>query len=232
MALSSLVFVKNQYKFPPLILKAMKTRKLSLFVTIVLMGAVFAAAGQPGRNGKNDNRGNKNDKNKGYKFDRNDDYRNHARYDRNQNNADRDVRYFDAKKKAVKKHSASGYDHRYGVPEHFRGYREYRYIPQYGHTVRHFKVKPAVYHGKKGKYYYHAGHFYNYRPGIGYIWIENPIGLVFNDLPYGAVRVSIHGSPYYRVGDLYMVHNRYGYEIVPVQVRPVSRPVIQISATF
>lgn len=210
----------------------MKTRKLSLFVTIVLMGAVFAAAGQPGRNGKNDNRGNKNDKNKGYKFDRNDDYRNHARYDRNQNNADRDVRYFDAKKKAVKKHSASGYDHRYGVPEHFRGYREYRYIPQYGHTVRHFKVKPAVYHGKKGKYYYHAGHFYNYRPGIGYIWIENPIGLVFNDLPYGAVRVSIHGSPYYRVGDLYMVHNRYGYEIVPVQVRPVSRPVIQISATF
>lgn len=232
MALSSLVFVKNQYKFPPLILKAMKTRKLSLFVTIVLMGAVFAAAGQPGRNGKNDNRGNKNDKNKGYKFDRNDDYRNHARYDRNQNNAERDVRYFDAKKKAVKKHSASGYDHRYGVPEHFRGYREYRYIPQYGHTVRHFKVKPAVYHGKKGKYYYHAGHFYNYRPGIGYIWIENPIGLVFNDLPYGAVRVSIHGSPYYRVGDVYMVHNRYGYEIVPVQVRPVSRPVIQISATF
>jgi hypothetical protein len=210
----------------------MKTRKLSLFVTILLMGAVFAAAGQPGRNGKNDNRGNENDKNKGYQLEKRDDYRNHAKFDHNQNRAERDIRYHDAKKKSAKNYSAYKSDNRYGVPEHFRGYKEYRYVPQYGHTVRHFKVKPEVYHGKKGKYYYHAGHFYNYRPGVGYIWIENPIGLVFNDLPYGAVRVSIHGAPYYRVGDVYMVHNRYGYEIVPVQVRPVSRPVIQISATF
>jgi hypothetical protein len=58
----------------------MKTNISKLLVTILLMGAVYAAAGQPARGSQNDNRGNQKEKKEAFKPEKNNHPRDHIRY--------------------------------------------------------------------------------------------------------------------------------------------------------
>lgn len=206
-------------------------------LTMVLMGAVIAATGQPARGSKNDHRGNKNDKGKDIVLEKKKDYRDHIRY----NNGDRpvkkndirDYKYHESRKKqSASRYHANSATHRHEIPAHSRGNSHYRYIPAYGHTVRYFPSSPVVFRAKNKKYYMHNGHFYNYHKGIGYIWVENPYGLVINYLPHGAVMVRINGVPHFRLGNVYFTAHPHGYEVVAMPARYYSRPVVHISASF
>jgi hypothetical protein len=202
----------------------MKTNKLTLLISILLMGAVFAAAGQPARGTEKNYRGNSNDKNRSVRIDKKKDYR---EYSSNRNS----VRHDDRRSTPYRSYKPTP-ERRHEMPPHFKGNKDYRYIPKYGHTVKHFRNKPVILHANAGRYYYHQGHFYRYHKGIGYIWIDNPAGIVFRALPHGAVMVRINGLPYYRVGNVYFTTHPYGYEAVMLPARYYRRPVIHISASF
>lgn len=222
----------------------MKTRKLTLLLSILMMGAVLAVTGQPARGPNNNNRGNSANKKVAVKLNKN------KAAKGNEHMATRVInRRPDAENRPVMQRNAS-YNTYYTavqqknykpnkkfvkvkVPNHFAGYRDYRYYPEYGHTVKHFKSKPVVFKNKGKKYYYYDGHFYNYHNKIGYVWIESPYGMVFPTLPVGTVALHIQGRPYFQYRDVYFAHHPYGYEIVQLPVRYYKpRPVIQISASF
>lgn len=217
----------------------MNTRKIKLLVTIVLMGAVFAAAGQPGRGNQNDNRGNKNEKKETKGFEKKNDSREYARNKGEYRPVNREINQRDAYKREVRrvednrKYRAEAVPVKARVPNHFHGNKHYRYVPNYGHTVKHFKGKPVVFHTSSSRFYFYNDHFYRYHNGIGYIWVESPYGMIFPQLPNGSVLVHIGGRPYFRYGNVWFVHHRRGYEVVSVPARFVNpRPVIHISASF
>lgn len=217
----------------------MKTINLKLFVTIVLMGAVFAATGQPARGSNNQNRGNSDKKKETAKVEKRKDYRNNVQYRGESRPVNRELNRSGVKYRDNRKVESNRNYHVYSAPvkvktpKHFQGNKNYYYAPRYGHTVSYFHTSPVVFHAKGNKFYFHNDHFYRYRKGIGYVWIDNPYGMVFPRLPHGAIRVHINGRPHYRIGDVYFVHNPYGYEVVSLPARYYkSRPVIHISASF
>jgi hypothetical protein len=217
----------------------MKTIHLKLFVTIVLMGAVFAATGQPARGSNNQNRVNSDKKKETAKVEKRKDYRNNVQYRGESRPVNRElnrsgVKYRDNRKvESNRNHTVYSAPVKVKTPKQFQGNKNYYYAPRYGHTVRHFHTSPVVFHAKGNKFYFHNDHFYRYHKGIGYVWIDNPYGMVFNRLPHGAIRVHINGSLHYRIGDVYLVRNPYGYEVVSLPARYYkSRPVIHISASF
>lgn len=217
----------------------MKTINLKLYVTIVLMGAVFAAAGQPARGSNNQNRGKSAKKEEAVKIEKRNDYRDNVRYKGENRPVNRElnrsgVTYRENRKVDNRKnHTVYTAPAKVVTPKHFKGNKNYYYAPRYGHTVRHFHSSPVVFHAKGTKYYFHNDHFYRYHKGIGYVWIDNPYGMVFTRLPHGAIRVHINSRPYYRVGDVYFVQNPYGFEVVSLPARYYkTRPVIHISASF
>lgn len=206
-------------------------------LTMVLMGAVIAATGQPARGSKNDNRGYKNDKGRDVVMEKKKDYRDNIRYKNGERPVKRedirDYKYHEARKKQeVNRYHVNKAPHRHEIPAHFRGNSHYRYIPAYGHTVRYFPSSPVVFKAKNTKYYMYSGHFYRYHKGIGYIWVENPYGLVINHLPHGAVMVRINGVPHFRLGNVYFTVHPHGYEVVALPARYYSRPMIHVSASF
>jgi hypothetical protein len=173
----------------------MKTLNLRLFVTILLMGAVLAVAGQPARGSKNENHGTRNEKKETYKLDKKSDYRDNIRFRGEERPVrkelnHREIRRHEAPRaynyKPSDEYRAHASPARVRVPDHFRNYRHYYYAPAYGHVIRTFPASPVVFHVRGAKYYFHNDHFYHYRKGVGYVWIENPYGMIFPRLPQGA----------------------------------------------
>lgn len=207
----------------------MKTIHVKLIVTVVLMVAVFAAAGQPARGNKNVKKENTGVVRKSETGPKNARSTVDTRKVReiNRSAQGREIR------RVEPNYRASATPARVKVPNHFQGNRHYRYVPSYGHTIKNFNKKPVVFHSGSSKFYFHNNHFYRYHNGVGYIWVENPYGMVFPKLPKGSVLVHIGGRPYFQYGDVYFVHHRVGYEVISLPARYYkARPVIHISASF
>jgi hypothetical protein len=238
----------------------MKTKFYTLLATIVLMGAVYAAAGQPARGSGNDNRAIPNEKRQNNQIGKKNNPQENIRYkgeerpvNRNLNQRaipNQNVRRSDNRtavsqnrintanretrvKKPVNNYKVHHAPARVAVPKHFSSNRYYYYTPKYGHTVRKFHSAPVVFYAKNNPYYFHNDHFYRYYRGIGYVWIENPYGMIFPRLPHGTVMVHINGRPYFRYGNVYFAAHRRGYEVISVPAKYYkARPVIHISASF
>jgi len=217
----------------------MKTIHFKLLLTIAAMVAVLASAGQPARGSKNDNRGNQNDKKEAVRMDKRSDYRDNVRYRGDNRPVNRELNSRVIENRPVRRESPPQkvYTHnvpvKAKVPAHFHGDRYYYYAPKYGHAVRKFHSSPIVFHARGDKFFFYNDHFYRYHKGIGYVWIENPYGMVFHKLPHGTVLVHIGGRPYYRYGNVFFAHGPYGFEVVRLPARYyLSRPVIHISASF
>ena len=100
------------------------------------------------------------------------------------------------------------------VPYYFRNNNHYWYYPEYGHILRGFRHEPIIFYSGRIPYYFEDGFFYRYYSGIGYVWIEEPYGIWFNELPYGAVRVRIGGRMYFRLGNAYFRLGHSGFHLV------------------
>lgn len=217
----------------------MKTNISKLLVTILLMGAVHSAAGQPARGSQNDNRGNQKEKKETFNPEKNNHPRNHIRYKGESRPVPkelnhRDIKYREARRvETARKYHVHTSPARVKIPQHFHGNKHYYYTPEYGHTLRYLHSAPVVFRVKGGKYYFHNDHFYRYHKGVGYVWIDNPYGMIIPGLPHGAVLVHINGRPHFRVGNQFFVRHPAGFELVALPARyHITRPVIHISATF
>ncbi len=118
------------------------------------------------------------------------------------------------KKRHGKKHTYTKnkkYHHKkQGVKNHNRCYHH----PRYGNVVMRFTTPPVMIRHNQGHYYYSGGHYYRYRPHIGYIRINAPYSTCFHELPYGWRRFAFNGHIYYTAGDLYFVKYRRGFRLV------------------
>lgn len=217
----------------------MKTLSLKLLPTIAAMVAVIASADQPASGSQNDTRGYQNDKKQSVQLEKRSDYRENVRYRGEDRPVNREINRREIEYRPVKRANPpkTVYTNqspvKVKVQNYFNGNRYYNYTPKYSHAVRDFHNTPVVFHAKVNKFYFHNDHFYLYHKGIGYVWIENPFGMVFSKLPQGTIMVHINGKPYYRYGNVFFVHSPYGFEVVQLPVRYYkARPVIHISANF
>jgi hypothetical protein len=123
------------------------------------------------------------------------------------------------------------------VPYYFRNNRNYWYFPEYGHILRGFLHDPFLFYSGSIPFYFEDGFFFRHYNGIGYVWIEDPHDIWFNELPYSAVRVRIGGRIYFRLGNAYFEGGPLGFHLAilpdryydPYYDRGVS---FEISARF
>ena len=100
-------------------------------------------------------------------------------------------------------------------PYSYRYHRYYYHHPHYGHVIRRFDVRPAVFYHDHNRYYCYNGHFFRYHSGIGYILVDLPYGFTFEYLPGDYYeRVYINGYLYFRVGNLFFEATNYGYRLI------------------
>ena len=96
----------------------------------------------------------------------------------------------------------------------YKHHKHYYYHRDFGHVIRRFITSPVIFYHNNHRYYCHDGHFFKYRRGVGYVLVEIPFGLVFNQLPYDYEVVYINGYMYFRVGNLFFERNWDGYRLV------------------
>ena len=99
-------------------------------------------------------------------------------------------------------------------PYSYRYYRYYYYHPYYGHVIRRFINPPLVFVQNHINYYCYDGHFFRYHPGIGYILVDMPYGMVFDYIPVDYERVYINGYLYFRVGNLFFEYDNIGFHLI------------------
>lgn len=104
----------------------------------------------------------------------------------------------------------SGYN-----PYSFVYYKNYYHHPRFGHVIRSFDFRPVVFLHNHLRYYCFDGHFFRYRPGVGYILVDLPFGFTFDLLPAGYYeRAYINGYLYFRVGNLFFESTAFGFSLV------------------
>lgn len=96
----------------------------------------------------------------------------------------------------------------------YRHHKNYYHHPYYGHVIRRFINRPTIFIHNHNRYYSYDGHFFRYRPGVGYILVDIPFGMTFEYLPDDFERVYINGYLYFRVGNLFFENTRTGYQLV------------------
>jgi hypothetical protein len=196
-------------------------------------GPVDNQKGQPENRQYNNGRikENHSDKNRQKEYTYNRNYReNHAPYNRdNDRNVWGNRNY---SRHEWEQHQYNWNDHRWNfsnyyrkgyVPYYFRDNRHYWYFPEYGHILRGFRHEPVIFYSERIPYYFEDGFFYRYYPGIGYVWIEEPYGIWFNELPYGTVRVRIGGRIYFRLGNAYFSLGHGGFHLAILSDRYYDR---------
>ncbi|RIJ46097.1 hypothetical protein D1614_20435 [Maribellus luteus] len=104
----------------------------------------------------------------------------------------------------------SGYN-----PRSYTYSRYYFHHPHYGHVLSRFDYRPVVFVHNHHQYYCYNGHFFRYRPGVGYILVDLPYGFTFQYLPKGHYeRVHVNGYLYFRIGNLFFEASNYGFNLV------------------
>jgi len=131
----------------------------------------------------------------------------------------------------------SNYYRKGHIPYYFRNNNHYWYYPEYGHILRGFRYEPVILYAGRIPYYFEDGFFYRYYAGIGYVWVEEPYGIWFNELPYGAVRVRIGGRIYFRLGNAYFMLGHAGFHLAVLPDRYYDRNYdwgvsVEVSARF
>lgn len=99
-------------------------------------------------------------------------------------------------------------------PYSFKFHKFYYIHPKYGHVIRKFHRRPDYFVHNKIRYYNYNGHLFRYFKGVGYVLTDIPYGMVFQKIPAGYERVYINGIIYFRIGNLFLEMNPYGYSLV------------------
>lgn len=99
-------------------------------------------------------------------------------------------------------------------PYSFRYHKYYFHHPVYGHVIRKFHHSPVVFVHNHYRYYCYDGHFFRYHRGIGYVLVNMPYGIVFEQLPHDYDRVYINGYLYFRIGNLFLEFTGNGFSLV------------------
>lgn len=99
-------------------------------------------------------------------------------------------------------------------PYSYRFHKHYYFHPGYGHVVRKFGYKTDFFVHNNVRYFNYNGHFFRHFPGVGYVLVDMPYGLVFQKLPRHIERVYINGYLYFRAGNLFFERNPYGYALI------------------
>ncbi len=106
--------------------------------------------------------------------------------------------------------------------DYYNGYNPYSYRynkyyyqhPVYGDVIRRFVFQPNVFIHNHHQYYCYNGHFFRYLRGVGYVLVDLPFGMVFQQLPLDYDQVYINGYLYFRVGNMFFEYTDYGYRLV------------------
>ena len=126
---------------------------------------------------------------------------------------DRVVRHHD--KHRYDRHNNHGHrHHKHAVRRYYKrhGHRCYAH-PRYGNVVVKFSVRPTIINHCDGDYYYERGRYYQYYPEFGYIRVDAPESICFDDVPDACERVSYRGGVYFRLGDLSFVKDGRGFRL-------------------
>lgn len=101
------------------------------------------------------------------------------------------------------------------LPYYFKSNSYYWHHPTYGHVIKRFHYNPIVIYSNRFPYYIDNGFLYRYYNGIGYVWIEDPYDMWFDEIPYGATRVIVNGYLYFKVGHAFFQYRQHlGYRLV------------------
>ncbi len=126
---------------------------------------------------------------------------------------DRVVRRHD--KHRYNRHANHGHNHHKQVARRYykrHGHRCYAH-PRYGNVVVKFSVRPTIINHCDGDFYYARGRYYQYYPELGYIRVDAPESICFEDVPDSCERVSYRGGVYFRLGDLSFVKDGRGFRL-------------------
>jgi len=113
------------------------------------------------------------------------------------------------------KHVHHTYRHAKHLSHHYykrHGHRCYAH-PRFGNVVVRFAVAPIVIRHHEGDYYYTNGFYYQFYPEIGYVRVDMPESVCFDDISDDCERVSYRGGVYFRVGDLYFEKDHRGFHL-------------------
>lgn len=80
------------------------------------------------------------------------------------------------------------------------------------------------------RYYHHAGHFYSYRPGVGYSVVTFPVNTFFPVLPFPCTQVYVDGVAYWEGDGTYFVESDGGYVLIEKPVVQVAAPAVVVPA--
>ncbi|WP_372949844.1 hypothetical protein [Mariniphaga sp.] len=99
-------------------------------------------------------------------------------------------------------------------PQSYQFHKYYYYHPRFGHVIKKFKYRPVHFVHNNVRYYNFNGHFFTYFKGVGYVLVDMPYLVVFQNLPTGYERVYINGFHYFRIGNLFFEMHPHGYSLV------------------
>lgn len=134
-------------------------------------------------------------------------------YDGDRYHNDRVVRHHDNHR--YNRHANHGHNHHKQVARRYykrHGHRCYAH-PRYGNVVVKFSVRPTIINHCDGDFYYARGRYYQYYPELGYIRVDAPESICFEDVPDACERVSYRGGVYFRLGDLSFVKDGRGFRL-------------------
>ena len=166
-------------------------------------------------------KGYKNNKKRDYHAKSHKKHRQHNRYSKVRARHYGGDRYYnDRIVKHRNKHRYNRYAHRghnyhkHGVRSYYKrhGHRCYSHS-RFGNVVVRFSVKPTIINHCDGDYYYSSGRYYQHYHEIGYVMVNAPESVCFDDIPDACERISHRGSIYFRLGDLSFVQDRGGFRL-------------------
>ena len=166
-------------------------------------------------------KGHKHNKKKNYHAKSHKKYNHHDKYSKVRTrhyggdyyHNDRVVRRHDSHR--YNSHVNHGHNHhKHAVRRYYKrhGHRCYAH-PRYGNVVVKFSVRPAIINHCDGDFYYARGRYYQYYPELGYIRVDAPELICFEDVPDACERVSYRGGVYFRLGDLSFVKDGRGFRL-------------------
>lgn len=99
-------------------------------------------------------------------------------------------------------------------PYSYRFHKHYYHHPKFGHVIRTFASRPWFFVHNHNRYYIYNGHFFRFFRGVGYVLVDMPYGIVFEQLPPVKEQVYINGYRYFRVGNLFFELTNHGFRLV------------------
>ena len=102
----------------------------------------------------------------------------------------------------------------HGVSTYYKRQVHKSYLhSRYGNVVVQFATRPIIINHRDGNFYYSQGRYYQYYPEVGYVRVNEPQSICFDDIPDSCERVSYRGGIYFRLGDLNFVKNGRGFRL-------------------